>query len=343
MKRGISLLLALTLAASASLPAYAQDTKQDSDTKQTAEISLDSIEDIMSRYNLNIKTYLNNLKIAKENAEDFEDTDSEDYYDNQYEIAKVQYDENVGNTILSAKENYLAYCADNDRYEAAQASAQNAEKAYNVALTALSSGFVSQSYCDNLKDQYNQASNSLVQLEQQLTRERSSLRTLLNLPSNVNMSIQPVTADDIDFSDIPNINYGEDLIVMRQNDPTIKQAKLAYEYQQTLDSNERQLDNSYISLQQAKESQEASFQQAYDALTTAYTVYLQDVEKVQRKQTELDVENKALALGYSSQKSVDEKESNLKAMQSTLADSRKSLFSSYLNYINMKNGFTTGS
>ncbi|MFU0832588.1 MAG: TolC family protein [Oscillospiraceae bacterium] len=343
MKYGISLLLVLVLAAGIAFPAYAQDTDQAVVQKQTVEVSLDSIEDIMLMYNLDIKTYLNNLKIARDNAEDYEDTDYEDYYDNQYDIAKVQYDENAGNMILNAKQSYLAYCADNDRYLAMQAAAQKAQKEYSVALAALSSGFVSQAYCDNLKDQYNQAQNNLTQLDQQLTRERNSLRTLLNLPSNVNMSIRPVTEDDIDFSDIPSINYGADLIEMRKHDPVIEQEQLAYEYQQTLDDNTYELKNAYIALQKAKESQEAAFKELYDNLTSMYTVYQQNVEQVQRKQKELEVEKQALSLGYSSQKAVDEKENELKTLQSTLADSRKNLFVSYLSYINMKNGFTTGS
>lgn len=344
MKHGISLLLVLALVAGITFPAYAHNTDQAVTQKQTVEVSLDTIEDIMLDYNLNIKTYLNNLKIARDNAEDAEGTNQEDYYDNQYDIAEVQYDENVGNMILNAKQSYLAYCADNDRYAAAQASAQNAEKTYSVALTALSSGYVSQAYCDSLKDQYNQAQNSLTQLEKQLTRERNSLRTLLNLPSNVNMSIRPVTEDDIDFSEISNINYGADLIEMRQNSPVIEQAKLAYEYQKSLDyDNSRVLNNAYIAVQQAKASEEASFKELYDTLTSMYTVYQQNVEQVQRKKKEFDVEKQALSLGYSSQKAVDAKENELKALQSTLADSRKNLFTSYLSYINMKNGFTTGS
>jgi outer membrane protein TolC len=344
MKHGVSLLLVFALAVGIVFPAYAKDAAQTEVQKQTVEVSLDTIEDIMLTYNLNIKTYLNNLKMAKDNAEDAEGTDYEDYYDNQYDIAKVQYDENVGNMILNAKQSYLAYCADNDRYAAAQAAAQNAEKAYRVALAALSAGYVSQAYCDSLKDQYNQAQNNLTQLDLQLTRERKSLRTLLNLPSNVNMSIRPVAEDDIDFSDISSINYGADLIVMRENSPAIQEAQLAYEYQKSIDyDNSRELNNAYIAVKQAKASEEATFKELYDTLTSMYTVYQQNVEQVQRKQKELDVEKQALALGYSSQKAVDEKESELKSLQSTLADTRKNLFTSYLQYINMKNGFRTGS
>lgn len=347
MKKEIALLLTLALAAGASVPAYAEDTAQASDQKQTVEVSLDSIEDIMSTYNLSIRTYLNNLKIAKDNYEDAEGESTEDYYDNQYDIAKVQYDQNVAGAVLSAKQSYLAYCADNDKYAAAQTSADNAQKAYNVSLSSLSAGFVSQKDCDSLKDKYNQDQNTLTQLDSQLTRERASLRTLLNLPDNVNMSVKQVSADDVDFSDIPKINYSADLIVMRGLDSNIKEAKLDYEYQQDHEDEvgytSHTLDNAYVSYQQAIASEEAAFKKLYDSLTSSYTVYQQALDQVQRKQQELGVEKQALSLGYSSQKSVDDKTNELKALQSTLADDRNTLFTSYLSYINMKNGFSTGS
>ncbi|QNK40158.1 TolC family protein [Caproicibacter fermentans] len=347
MKKGIALLLTLTLAAGATVPAYAQETAQSSDQKQTVEVTLDSIEDIMSTYNLNVKTYLNNLKIAKDNKDDYEDTDNEEYYDNQYDAAQVQYDENMKNAVLNAKQSYLNYCADNDRYAAAQTSAENAQKAYNAALSSLSSGFISQSDCDSQKDKYNQAQNTLTQLDSQLIRERASLRTLLNLPSNVNMDIKPVTADDLTLQEIPKINYSADVIVMRGLNSNIKKAKLAYELQQNQEGDpgytKNTLDNAYIALQQTRTSEEAAFQKLYDSMTSAYTVYQQALDQVQRKQAELTQESKALSLGYSSQKSVDEKTDELKTLQSTLADDRNTLFTSYLSYINMKNGFSTGS
>ncbi|MCI1965069.1 MAG: TolC family protein [Oscillospiraceae bacterium] len=348
MKKGIALILTLALMAGVSIPAYAEDVDQTSRQHTTVEVSLNNIEDLMSSYNLNIKTYLNNLKTARDNKENFEDADDSDtalYYENQYDSAKIQYDENVANTILSAKQSYLAYCADNDRYAAAKTAAENAQKSYGTALASLSAGFISQQECDGLKDRYNQAQNSLTQLDSQLTQERAALRTLLNLPSNVSMSIKPVTADDVDFSKIPAIRYGADLIVMRGLSSKIKQAKLAYDYQEDTDDdfNSRSIQNAYIALQQARESEESTFKRLYYAMNNAYTVYQQDLDQVNRKQQELTVTKKALELGYSSQKSMDDKTSELKALQSTLAVDRNTLFTSYLSYINMKNGLSTGS
>jgi multidrug efflux pump subunit AcrA (membrane-fusion protein) len=65
MKHGVSLLLVFALAVGIVFPAYAKDAAQTEVQKQTVEVSLDTIEDIMLTYNLNIKTYLNNLKMAK--------------------------------------------------------------------------------------------------------------------------------------------------------------------------------------------------------------------------------------------------------------------------------------
>jgi outer membrane protein TolC len=342
MKKGIILILTLILTAGASAPAYAAETAQSPGQKQTVEVTLDSIEDIMSTYNLDLQTYENSLKTAKYNYNKAEDG-TEDYYKNQYDIAKVQHDENVANAILSAKESYLAYCADYDQYTAAQTTANNAQNAYNTALASLSAGFVSQKDCDSLKDTYLTAQNTLSQLDQQIDRDRTSLRTLLNLPTTVNMSVKQLSVFDLDFSDIPKINYDADQIVMLGLDSKIKEANLSYKYQDDHGYDSHELDNAEIAVEQARESEKAAFKKLYDSLNSAYTVYRQDLDKVQRAQQTLDTEKKAFAAGYSSRQSVDGKTNDLNALQSTLAADRNTLYASHLNYTNMKKGFSTGS
>lgn len=350
MKKGIALLLSAALAAGISVPAYAETaTAQTAEQKPTVEVNLDSIEDIMSTYNLDMKTLLNNLKTARDNKEDHEDDNSE-YYKDQYDLALVQYDENVSNTVLSAKKSYLSYCADYDKYTALQSEAVNAENAYRAALVAFSSGFATQKSCDDLKDKSDQAQNALVQLDQQIDRDRSALRTLLNLPNRVNMRVEPVTDDSLNFSDIPKINYDADQIVMLGLDSKIKAARLNSKSQKEWYGNNNSngvsshdVDNAKIAVQQAEESEKAAFKKLYDALNGAYTVYEQDLEKVRRAQQALDTEKKALAAGYSTQQTVDTKASDLNSLQSTLATDRNTLFTDYLSYTNMKKGYSTGS
>ena len=348
MKKWIALFLTAAVAAGASFPAFAAEPAQPAQP-QTVEVSLDTIEDIMAQYNLNLRTYLNNLKQARRDAEDAEDTDQEDYYDHQRDLAEESYEQNAHSTVLSAKQTYLAYCADNDRLAAAQVTAANAKNALNVSLQALAAGYVSQKDADDLKQKADQAQNALTSLDNQLTREKADLRALLNLPDDVAMTVRPVAADDLDFiSDIPSINYGGDVIVMRGNSSKIKSAKLNYEYQQDQEDmpgfTQYTLNNASIALEQARESEEAAFRKLYDAMNGAYTVYRQDLENVQRKQSELAAEQKALSLGYSSRQAVDGRTQELKTLQTTLSDDRNTLFVDYLSYIDMKNGYSsTGS
>ena len=343
MKKWIALLLMFVFAAGAAVPAFAQETAPEAQP-QTVEVSLKTIEDVMAAYNLNLRTYLNNLKTARNNADDAEDTPTEESADYQQDLAEESYEQNAHNTVLSAKQTYLAYCADNDRLAEAQVAATNAKNALNVSLQALAAGYVSQKDADDLKQKADQAQNALTSLDNQLTQERTNLRTLLNLPDGVAMTIKPVAAEDLDFSDVPTIDYGGDVIVMRGNSSKIKSAKTTYEYQQDHEDEDNvtqyTVDNAYIALQQARESEEASFKKLYDALNSAYTVYQQDLGNVQRKQNELAAEQQALSLGYSSQQAVDARTQELKTLQTTLADDRNTLFVDYLSYGNMKNGYS---
>jgi len=346
MKKKIAVLLTLLLAAGSSVPAFAaENAQQTPDQKKTVVVSLDSIEGIMKTYNFNLQTYENDLEVARHNKKDNKGDESEAYYNNQLDLAEVQYDENVAKTMVNAKQSYLAYCADDDKYMAAQTNADNAQKAYNAAFSSLSSGFASQKDCDNLKDEYLQAQNTLTQLNSQMIRDRASLRALLNLPDNVNMSVKPISSNDLDFSGIPNINYDTDQIVMLGLDATVKQAAMNYDYLENdvLSPDSHDVENAKIAVEQAKTSEKAAFKKLYDSLNSAYTVYQQDLDKVQRAQQALEAENKAFAAGYSSQQSVNGKTNDLNALQSTLATDRNTLYTCYLNYTNMKKGFSTGS
>lgn len=346
MKKWISLLLAAVFAAGVSAPVSAAETDAAAARTRTVEVSLDSIEEIMASYNLDLRTYLNNLKIARNNAEDAEDTEQEEAADHALDLAEEEYDQNARAEVLGAKQAYLAYCADNDRIAEAQTAADNAQKSLNAALRALSSGYAAQKDVDDLRQKTDQAQNALTQLDSQLTQEKDALRTLLNLPQDVSMHVKPLTAEDLDLSEIQSINYGGDLIEMRKNSSKIKSAELSYQYEKDHEGEENDgfteqtRGNAYIALQQARVSEEAAFKKLYDSVNSAYTVYQQDLAQVQRKQSELAFEQKALSLGYSTRQAADAKTQELKTAQTTLADARKALFADYLSYLDMKNGYS---
>lgn len=343
MKKWMVFLLTAALAACLSLPASATEAEQMLQA-QTAEVSLSSIEQIMEDYSPELKTYLNDLKIMREKKEDAENENPsvEDAADYQYDLAKKEYGQKVQSAVLNAKQAYLACCADSDRLNEAQAAADSVQKSLNDALRALSPGYVSQKEVDSLWLQADQAKSTLARLNDQLAQKKAALRVLLGLPNDVPMIVRPLSAGDVDFSDIPSINYGEDVIEMWKNSAKIKVAKLTYEYTEDYYWTEYELDNADIALQQARASEKAAFQKLYDSLNASYTAYQQGLAGVRQKENELALEQKALSLGYSSQKSVDGKTRELKSLQTTLADSRNTLFVSYLSYINMKNGYSAG-
>lgn len=335
MKKLIGLLLASTLAVGFTLPAFAAEAPR---TSGNVEVSLGTIEELMGAYNLDVQTYENNIRTARYNDDNPEDS-LKDYYDNLYDLAKVQDEANIQNAFLSAKQDYLTFCTDNDKLASAQAGAENARKALAVSQQALAAGYTSQKACSDLEDQYNQAQNAVTQLGNQLMQDRSALKTLLNLPSGVTMDIKPVADSDLPVGDIPSINYDADQIVMEGNSSAIKAALLNQDYTQDTAVVNSQLDNASIAVQQARTAQQSAFKKLYDALNSAYTVYEQSLGQVQRKQSELDAEEKSLTAGYASQQSVDAKNQDLQTLRSTLATDRSTLFSAYLSYINMKNGF----
>ena len=340
MKKWIAFLLTIALASGLALPASAAEARVIQPPAVTVEVSLSSIEQIMTDYSQELAYYINELRIAREKKEDAENPSEEDAADYQYDLAKKQYEQKVHGAVLNAEQAYLAYCADADRLTGAQTAADSARKALNDAVQALSFGYASQKNVDDLRQQVVQAQNALTLLDSRLTQEKDALRTLLNLPDDVSMRIKPVSAGDLDFSDIPSINYSQDVITMCGNSQKIKAAELTYDYTEDYHWTKYEVDNAEIAIEQVRQSEQAVFKKLYDAMTSSYTVYLQALTQVQQKENELALEQKSLSLGYSSQKAVDARAQELKNLQTALADSRAALFSNYLSYINMKRGYS---
>ena len=343
MKKWIAFLLTAVLTASLPIPAFAEEAALAA-PNPPAEVSMNTIQTIMEDYSLELQNLLNNLKIAKEKKEDPDYYNlSEDAAKYQYKLAQKEYDSKVQNTVLNAKLAYLAYCADSERLTEAQTAADNAQKAWGTALQAFSLGYTSQKEVDSLRQQADQAKSTLTQLGDQLTQKKAVLRMLLNLPRDIPMNVRPLSATDLDFKEIAAVDYGADVIEMWRNSEKIKAARLTYDYTEENYDTDYELDNAEIALQQVRASEQVTFQKLYDALKNSYTAYQQNLISVQQKGNELALEQQAFLLGYSSQKAVDGKTQELRALRSTLADSLSAMLSNYLSYTNMKNGYSAGS
>lgn len=342
MKKFISLALVLMLAVSAGFSAFAAEQNQQI---QKTAVSLSTIENIMETYNYDIKTITNNLHIARNSYNDVKDTDdaSEKSLKNQYKIAQTQYNEKVQQQVLSAKQQYLAYCEDASQLTADQTDYSNKQAKLSSYQQSLAKGYISQKDYDDYSQNVEKAKSTLQAQDAKVTRERAAIRTLLNIPSTETMDIQPVSETDMDFTDISKINYGQDVIDMLNNNAEIQAAGLSYDYTDANESDNYQIDNSKISLEQTANTQKAEFKKLYDTLMDSYNTYIQGKENLSQAQSKSETEKQKLALGYTSQQKADAAALELQTLSVTLTSEKNTLYTNYLQYINIKNGYTGSS
>jgi hypothetical protein len=336
MKKLIGLTLAAALAVSCAVPAFAA---QESAQQPKIVVSMSTIEDVMSDYNLGIRTVVNNLKLAKDSYENYKDTEQEDYYENQYDIAQEQYDEKVQQQVLSAKQQYITFCADNAQLAEDRSQLDSLQKKLSLSKAELEKGYIGRKDYDDAADQAAQAQNTLTAQDAKVTQGKKDLETTLNLPSGVPVEFQPLS--DPDFGEIPQIDYSKDAVVMYNKNAEIKSAGLNYDYvRDSFTSTSWQIDNARIQLEQTADAQKSRFRQLYDTLMNSYRTYLQDSAKLQRQESDVQTQQRMRQLGYVSAQSADDAQLQLQTARSSLAAEAGSLYSDYLSYLHMKNGYS---
>lgn len=336
-KKTAGFILAAMFMCFACLPVSAAETVA---AKQKVEVSLDTIQSIMETNNGDIKTITNNWHIAKNNYDDAkgDDNPQEKYYKTQYKIAEAQYGAKVSQQVLSAKQQYLSFCADNEVLAALKKDYDNKQSRAAYYNAALASGYVSQSDYNDYTQSTAKAKNDYEVKDADVTRERTALRTLLNIPENEEMDVVPVTDSAFDFSPISNINYGQDTILMVNNNPNIRAADLNYDYNDAEATTIGAAENAQIALDQTDANERASFKKLYDTLQTSYSAYQSELQKYEQSKQTADTESKKFAIGYISKAGADESALAFQNEKNTYYAARNSVYLSYQQYTNMKNG-----
>ena len=334
VKKQISLVLAVVMAVVCSFPAFAQEADQ-----QKIVVSMSTIEGLLSDYSLEIRTVVNNLKLAKDSCEDYEGTEQEEYYENQYDIAQEQYDNKVQQQVLSAKQQYITFCADSARLSEDQSELDSLNNKLALYKTELGKGYLSQKDYDDMADQAAQAKNTLTEQDDKVTREKKDIETTLNLPSGVSVKFQPLS--DVDFSEIAQINYSTDAVVMYNKNSAITSEGMNYDYiKDSGTATSWETDNARILLEQTAEDQKREFRQLYDTLMESYQTYLQDSASLKRQESDVQTQQQMLQLGYVSAQTVTDANLQLQTAKTSLASEAGSLYAAYLSYLHMKNGYS---
>ncbi len=339
MKRFFVLVLVVLLliaGAAAGAPAAAAEQP----ARESAAVSLATVEPLLREYSLDMKTALNTLDQARADYRDKKEWGEATQADRDaMEAAELTYRDTTRKLIVSAKRQYLEYCAASSQFSADRAAAENARARLDAAAGRLQKGYVSQSAYDAALENYQRLQAAADAQDAELTRGRKALRTLLNLPDGVSMDVQRPADSEFDFSAIPSLKYEEDVIAVRRENAAIQKDSMNYAtVRKDIASSDRDVENAQIRLTQTESSQTAAFRSLYDGLVQSYATYRQECDQAARRQREADAEARQLAAGYISRVKYEDTVTDLQSLQCRREADRNSLYISLLQYLDMKDG-----
>ncbi|HAH78466.1 MAG TPA: hypothetical protein DCL64_02955 [Ruminococcaceae bacterium] len=339
MKRFAVFLVALATCAAASFPAAAA---QQAPQPGAVTVSLGTMETVLSDYSLDAKAALNTLDQARSGYRDKKEWGEITQADRDtLSAAELTYRDTFRHLVLSAKRQYLTYCADSSLLSADEAAAQNARAQLETDAAMLRQGYLSQNaYNESLENSQKLDAAARAQ-DTKVTQGRKTLRTLLNIPANVDMQILQPADSEMNFSGIPALKYGEDLIEMKRANDSIRIDSMNYAtVRKEIASSDEQIENAQIKLTQTEQTQTTAFRSLYDTLQNSYRTYGQELEQVARREREAEAQERQLALGYISRRQYDDAVSALRNLRCQREADRNALYLSLLQYQDMKAGIS---
>lgn len=340
--------LAILLAAAVSVSGIPAFAAEETATGNSVTISLSTLDGLIRQYNTDALSLAKNLTIAREAYKEEKGTDSveEEELSHEYDLVEATYEENVQQVVLSAKQAYLECWHDASVQAADQAQADRDAKLLAAAAQQLQNGYISQKDYQSLADQATQSSQALQTQIAATGLAVQNLKAMVPVAVGISVKIAPVSDTDFDFSGVSKIVYSTDKSQMLYNSEDIKEAALEYTYENSDDYGlytDAQIDAAKLTVDQTTQQQESAFLSLYNTVTASYAAYQTELQTVQRKEAEVQLDAQRVAQGYLSQKSYDQDTLDLQTMQNSLESDRNSLFLSYLKYVGMKNGYSAGS
>ncbi len=343
--------LAVLLAAAVSvsgIPAFAVDA-DNTVSANSITISLSTLDGLVRQYNPNALALYNSLMKTRQAYTDAKAYDSDEQIDaaaHADDLAEATYEEQVQQIIVSSKQTYLAYWYAVTIQAGDQAEADRDAKLLAYEKGCLQNGYLSQKDYQAAADNAAKSSQALAAQTSAVAQADQSLKALIPVAAGVNVDILPLAETDFDFSGISQINYANDVILMRNKNEDIQSAALEYHYDNdnTYDLfTDQDIANAKLKLDQTTQAQTSAFLNLYNTVTSFYTAYQTEQQTVQRKEAEVQLDTQRVANGYLSQKDYDQASLDLQTMKNSLENDRNSLYISYLKYIGMRNGYSAGS
>jgi outer membrane protein TolC len=260
------------------------------------------------------------------------------------DAASLIYNQQAGQFILAARQQYLTYISALTQNEISRSSLASQEALLSGLKAKLSSGYVSQKQVDVYANQVLDLRIGLAIQEEQAAMLLGRLRTALGIAETATVSVEPVTT--FDFTAIPVIVFNDDLNQLLSSSTDIKTAEISLQSINKIASSSNDPSKyrydilaAEIALTQTRDKVKADFLDQYLALKNNYNALQLRLERLNTKKADLNgMELKAIN-GFASAKQVQDAKLAVSNEELQILLDRQNLLASHIRYILTKQGF----
>ena len=365
MKKYVAALLVAVILISNSTAFAAEETNS------PLTISLDAMETILLRYSPDLSETKNNLDKLQSEYEDLSDeindlqdtlnalplfTDSawtaavnissqlttlrenKDAMAYSVASAKILYNQQIGLTVLAAKQQYLLYLSLQAQQKILQNNLSLQNEQLSINKMKYDWGFLSKKQYDSYTRQVSDLKESLDNAISQTDKQLKVLRTTLGIPETADILVTP--AGKYDFDMISSVNYEADLALMLENCIAIKTKEIDLNRtENAADPNVYDIDNAKLSLSQAIVDAKSGFESKYETLIDSYDSLQVSYADLTDKMSDLTTMERKLQFGFVSALQLNNLQNEVSNQKLQVSVEENNLYSLYIAYDQTKNGY----
>ena len=258
----------------------------------------------------------------------------------EYSLASAQiiYDQQVGQLVLAAQQQYLSYLSLLVQENIQQDTLASQEKNHAFYEQGYAKGFMSKKQRDSYESQVSDLEVGLDKAVQQADAQLRNLRITLGLSEDTEAIVSPLSQHD--FDGIAAIDFETDLTRMLKNSSTIKAKEIDLDgAENAVDQNHYDVMNARTALSQAIVDAKSAFQAKYEDLMDSYNSLQTSYADLTDNEDDLTYLEEGHKYGFISSKQVKSQQDEINNQQLQVSVEENSLYALSIAYDRAKNGY----
>lgn len=275
-------------------------------------------------------------KKTKEKDELEEKRDSIKY---DMKIKRINLDENIKASIFSAEQKYIDHVKKLSDQKVKKFELDIKQKKNDALKLKYELGFISKKEYDSNVMDITDSKKEYLKIENELKMQLKDLKFILGLPIDEEVEID--TNIETDLEEIEKIDLESDTEDMIKNSKLLQRNRIQIEQAEKVSSEDGyEMDNLELGLEKNDTSLKLNFERKYNDLVNSHDDVKSLYEKVKQKEDELSVLYVKHNYGFISKNELKYFESEIEKQNCLLNNSLKDLYTNYIQYLKMRDGYS---